>query len=171
MNAREYAVTEHLRDGRSIEIRALQPADRTGWKDFMARTSDEARYRRFFTPKHSFDEQEIDFHVNVDFVRHVALVAVLGNGEEAIGIGGARFVMTEPGSADIAFQVDDAHQGLGLGVLLMRHLVILARDAGLVRLTAEVLAENAPMLKVFERCGLPMTKRRDGGLLHVVLTL
>ena len=67
--------------------------------------------------------------------------------------------------------MDDAHQRLGIGALLMRHLVILARDAGLTRLTAEMLAENTPMLKVFQRCGLAMATRREGALLHVVLTL
>jgi GNAT superfamily N-acetyltransferase len=122
-------------------------------------------------PKRSFDEQEIDFHVNVDFVNHVALAAVLDSGPEEIGIGGARYIVTEPGSANTAFQLDDAHQGQGIGTRLMRHLVILARDAGLTRLTAEVLAENTPMLKVFERCGLPMAVRSESGLLHVTLTL
>lgn len=171
MNARDYVAVENLRDGRAVSIRAIRPSDRAAWLAYMARTSDESRYRRFLTPKRSFDEQEIDFHVNVDFVRHVALTAVLGDGAEAVGVGGARYIVMEPGSATISFQVDDAHQRLGIGALLMHHLVILARDAGLTRLTAEMLAENTPMLKVFQRCGLAMATRREGALLHVVLTL
>ena len=53
----------------------------------------------------------------------------------------------------------------------MRHLVAIARDAGLKALVAEVLPENAPMLKVFERCGLTMTTRREAGVVHVTLDL
>jgi hypothetical protein len=53
----------------------------------------------------------------------------------------------------------------------MRHLVVLARAAGMKALIAEVLPENAPMLRVFERSGLPMTTRRDAGVVHVALDL
>lgn len=171
MNASEYSATERLRDGRILEVRALQPTDRDEWLSAVAHTSDEARYRRFFYAKRHFSEQEVDFYLNVDFVHHVALAAGLRREGKLIGVGIARYVVTEPGSANIAFQVDDAHQGLGIGTWLMRHLVILARDAGLKQLTAEVLAENAPMLKVFERCGLPMATHREAGVVHVVLTL
>ncbi|MFT3816147.1 MAG: GNAT family N-acetyltransferase [Rubrivivax sp.] len=171
MNAREYTATEHLRDGRAIEIRALQPSDREGRLAYMARTSDDARYRRFLTPTRSFDEQTIDFYVNVDFVRHVAITAVLHDGAEAVGLGGARYIVTEPGCASIAFLVGDAHQGLGIGTRLRHHLILIARDSGLARLTAEVLADNTPMLKVFERCGLPMAKRREPGLIRIAMDL
>ena len=171
MNAADYHVIERLRDGRDIEIRALKPEDRKGWLEYMGRMSDETRFRRFFTAKRDFSEKEIDFHVNVDFVHHVALVAVLGEGEGAIGVGGARYVSQTPGRATVAFLVDDDHQGLGIGKRLMRNLVALARAAGIEELDAEVLPENQPMLKVFAQCGLPMKTRRADGLLYITLTL
>ena len=68
------------------EIRALEPADRAGWLEYIERTSDAARYRRFFAPKRTFSEQEIEFHLNVHFLRHVALVAVLEeDGRDIVG--------------------------------------------------------------------------------------
>jgi RimJ/RimL family protein N-acetyltransferase len=171
VNAAGYSAVERLRDGRQVEIRALGPADRAGLLDAVAQMSEEARYRRFFAPKRTFSEREIEFYVNVDFVSHVALVAVLEEGGRPVIAGGARYIASEPGRAEIAFAVDDPHQGLGIATRLMRHLVKIARAAGLAELHAEVLPDNTPMLAVFARSGLPMRQTRDGGVVHVALAL
>ena len=71
----------------------------------------------------------------------------------------------------MAFAVIDPYQGHGLGTILMHHITSLARGAGLRDLVAEVLPENAPMLKVMEKSGLPMTTNRDAGVVHVTLSL
>ena len=171
MKAARYSAVERLRDGREIEIRALRPADRDGLRAAFDRTSEESRYRRFFAPKRTFTEKEIEFYLNVDFVDHVALVAELGEDGRPVIVGGGRYIVSGPGRAEVAFAVDDPHQGLGIATRLMRHLVAIAREAGLRELTAEVLPDNAPMLKVFERCGLAATTRREGGVVHVTLAL
>ena len=69
-----------MRDGRRVEIRALRPADRDDLIAAVGRTSDQSLYRRFFGARRGFREQEIAFFVNVDFVDHVALVAVAEGG-------------------------------------------------------------------------------------------
>jgi GNAT superfamily N-acetyltransferase len=171
VNPADYSVVERLRDGREVEIRALRPADRAGMRAALLRTSEESRYRRFFAPKRSFSEKEIAFYLNVDFVSHVALVAVLEEGGHPEIVGGGRYIVSEPGRAEIAFAVDDPHQGLGIASRLMRHLVGIAREAGIKELVAEVLPDNAPMLKVFERCGLAATTRREGGVVHLTMEL
>ena len=171
MNAADYSAVERLRDGRRVEIRALRPTDRDGLAASVRRTSEETRYRRFFAPKRSFSEKEIEFYLNVDFVSHVALVAVLEEAGQSVIVGGGRYIVSEPGRAEVAFAVDDPHQGLGIATRLMRHLVALARAAGLRELTAEVLPDNAPMLKVFEALRLAATTRREGGVVHVTLQL
>ncbi|MCL4798076.1 MAG: GNAT family N-acetyltransferase [Burkholderiales bacterium] len=167
MDASLYSVVETLRNGREIQIRALEPADRAGLLEAVAGMSPEARYRRFFAPKRDFTEKEIDYYLNVDFVEHVALVAVL---DGAI-VGGGRYIVSAPGRAEVAFSVDDARRSQGIGSALMRHLVFIAREAGIRELIAEVLPDNASMLKVFERSGLAMTARRDAGVVHVTLDL
>lgn len=171
MNASHYSVLERLRDGRQVEIRAQRPEDLPGLRETAKRMSPETIYRRFFAPKRSFTEKEIDFYLNVDFVSHVALVAVLQEAGRAVIVGGGRYIGTGPGCAEVAFAVDDPHQGLGIATRLMRHLVGIARENGIAQLTAEVLAENSPMLKVFERCGLAAKTRREGGVVHVTLDL
>jgi GNAT superfamily N-acetyltransferase len=171
VKAADYSAVEPLRDGRRLEIRALRPADRDGLAASVRRTSEETRYRRFFAPKRSFSEKEIQFYLNVDFVSHVALVAVLEEGGHPEIVGGGRYIVSELARAEIAFAVDDPHQGLGIASRLMRHLVGIAREAGIKELVAEVLPDNAPMLKVFERCGLAATTRREGGVVHLTMKL
>ena len=85
--------------------------------------------------------------------------------------GGARYVVIKPGQAEVAFAVVDQFQGQGVGSALLRHLSSLARKAGLQEFVAEVLAENVPMLKVFEKSGLEGTTRRESQTIHVVLRL
>lgn len=86
-------------------------------------------------------------------------------------VGGGRYIATPTGQAEVAFAVDDDHQGLGIASALMRHLVRIASAGGVQQFTAEVLPANAPMLKVFEHCGLAMKGQRAPDVLHITLDL
>jgi RimJ/RimL family protein N-acetyltransferase len=165
-----YSATETLRDGRTVEIRAQRSEDREGMHAAITRFSSESLYRRFFGVRREFSEKETDYFLDIDFVNHVALVVVVANdvGPPTI-VAGGRYVVVRPGQAEVAFAIIDAYQGLGIGSALMRHLATLGREAGLHEFIAEVLAENAPMLKVFKRSGLAMNTRREGTVMHVTL--
>jgi GNAT superfamily N-acetyltransferase len=171
--ASEYSAVEPLRDGRRVEIRALKPDDREGLVAAVGRTSDQSLYRRFFGAKRDFSEREIAFFLNVDFVNHVALVAVLEEDGRPVIIAGGRYVVVQPGKAEVAFAVVDQYQGQGIGAALLRHLAAIARAAGLIitELIAEVLPENTAMLKVFEKSGLHVSTRREPRVVHVALAL
>jgi len=171
LQARDYSATETLRNGRAIEIRALRPEDRAGLLAAVGRTSDQSLYRRFFAFKRGFTDQEVDFYLNVDFVGHVALVALLEDNGRPVIVGGCRYIVGPPGQAEVAFAVDDAHQGQGVGTALMRHLVAIARGAGLKELIADVLPENTAMLKIFRASGLRINTERDPEATHLVLYL
>lgn len=171
MDPARYSATETLRDGGSIEIRALKPADRDELLAAVRRMSDQSVYRRFFSPKQTFTDQEVAYYVNVDFVNHVALVAVLEEDGRSVIVGGTRYIVSEPGRAEVAFAVDDAHQGQGIGALLMKHLAVIARRAGLKELFAEVLPTNIAMLKVFEKSRLSATTKREQGVVQVTMRI
>lgn len=110
--------------------------------------------------------------MNVDFVDHVALLAVGDENGRPVVIGGGRYiVMPQTARAEVAFAVVDQYQGQGIGAAMMRHLVILARNAGLEELVADVLASNTAMLKVFENSGLPMTTARESEMVRVAVRL
>ena len=169
--ASEYSAVEPLRDGRRVEIRALKPDDREGLVAAVGRTSDQSLYRRFFGAKRDFSEREIAFFLNVDFVNHVALVAVLEEDGRPVIIAGGRYVVVQPGKAEVAFAVVDRYQGRGIGAALLRHLAAIARAAGLEELIAEVLPDNIAMLKVFEKSGLRVSTTREPRVVHVTLGL
>jgi RimJ/RimL family protein N-acetyltransferase len=169
--AAAYSVNETLRDGRSVAIRALRPEDRNAMLSAVSRVSAESLYRRFFGPKRRFTEKETDFFVNVDFVTHVALVAVIDEGGQVAIIGGGRYIVSQPGTAEVAFAIIDEYQGQGIGTALLRNLVLIAREGGLQQLVAEVLPENAPMLKLFRKCGFGVKKSSGAGVVHLELDL
>jgi RimJ/RimL family protein N-acetyltransferase len=169
--AAHYSAFETLRDGRRIKIRALRPDDRAALVAAVARSSAQSLYRRFFEIKRHFTEPEIEFFLNVDFVNHVALVAVVEENGRPVVIGGARYVAVQPGKAEVAFALIDEYQGHGIGAALLRHLAAIARNAGLEELIAEVLPDNLPMLKVFEKSGFPMSRKHDFQAVHVSLRL
>ena len=164
-----YHVTETLSDGRKVEIRAARPEDRESLLAAVQRASPETLYHRFFAVKRTFSEQELHFFLDVDFVNHVVLVAVANEGGRPAIVGGCRYVVVEPGCAEVAFSGIDEYQKKGLGTALMRHIAAIGREAGLKELVAEVLADNAPMLRVFERSGLAMTAKHEGTVVHVSL--
>lgn len=171
MDAAKYEAIEALRDGRRIRIRSLRSYDRAGLLAAVGQSSPQSLYRRFFSPKRDFTEEEIARFVNVDFVNHVALVAALEEGGREVIIGGGRYVVGDPGKAELAFVVVDQFQRQGVGAALMRHLAAIARDAGLKELTAEVLPENIPMLRVLEKSGLRLNAVHESGLVHIELRL
>jgi RimJ/RimL family protein N-acetyltransferase len=165
-----YSVTEHLRDGREVEIRALRSEDKDDMLAAVGRTGRESLQRRFFVVKRGFSEREIAFFMNIDFVNHVALAALADEDGRKVIIGGGRYIITDPGKAEIAFVVIDDYQGQGVGTLLMRHLAVIARKAGLKELIAEVLPENAAMRKVFSKFGFQPRRGQDPKVVHLVLT-
>ncbi len=167
----KYSAIEALHDGRRFEIRALRPDDRADLLAAVSRTSGQSLYRRFFAVRRGFTEPEVAFFLNPDFVDHVALVAVVEESGRPVIVGGGRYVVVQPGKAEVAFAVVDQYQGQGIGAALMRHLAAIARGAGLEELIAEVLPDNIPMLKVFEKSGFRLSTKREPQVVHVVLRL
>jgi GNAT superfamily N-acetyltransferase len=132
-------------------------------------------YSRFLSHRKIVSDKELWQVINADFERNVALLATIGSGEDEIVIGGATYfgVDAQPGarSAEMAFTVEEDYQGFGIGACLMRHLIGIARENGMTRLEAYVLARNLPMLKVFKRSGLPVTTQQKGDVVHLAMEL
>jgi RimJ/RimL family protein N-acetyltransferase len=166
-----YSAIERLGNGRQVEIRALRPEDQDQLVAAIGRASTQSLFRRFFAAKRSFTEQEIAFFLKIDFVNHVALIAVADENGRPVIVGGGRYIVAQPGQAEVAFAVIDQYQGQGIGAALMRHLVAIARQAGLKELVAEVLPDNLAMLRVFEKSGLPCSTKRELRVVHVTLQL
>ena len=113
--AAKYSAVQQLRDCRQIEIRALRRVD--AMLAAIDRTGAQSLYRRFFGFKSRFSDREKTFFLNVDFVSHVALVAVAQEDGRNVIVGGGRYVVVRPGTAELAFAVIDERQGQGIGAL------------------------------------------------------
>jgi len=149
-----------LPDGAEVLIRSLRPGDRAAFAEAMESMSARSRYLRFAAPKPRFSDKELDFLTQVDGDRHVALVALAGESQRGLGV--ARYVRVDDGTADVAIGITDAWQRRGLGRLLLSRLIDRARAAGLAALTATALAENEGSLRMLHGAGFMLTTR--GGI-------
>lgn len=169
---RDYKVTTHLSDGEPLLIRAIRPDDKQALREGIQRASPESAYHRFFQSKHDLSDRELVYFTEVDFVHHVALVAVLVTSQLPVGVGRYVELPDEPGRvAELAFAVDDDHQGRGIATLLLTHLTEIARAAGLTEFQATVLADNENMLNVLSRSTLPQRQEPAGDIIDIRLSL
>ena len=166
----KFHATETLHDGSVVEIRALRPQDKEEILSLYAHASADSLYHRFFAVKRTFSEKEQHYYFDdIDFINHVVLIAIeTVDGQPRI-VGGVRSIITEPGKAEVAFSVADDHQHHGLGMALMHHIAAIAREAGIKEFIAEVLADNRPMLGVFEHSGLDVKMRHENSVVHVTM--
>ena len=174
-HARDYSVSDVLKDGTRVTIRAIRPDDRNRFLIAFRLLEKDSIYTRFFSHRNDLSDAEIDRAVTVDFVREVALVVTTETARGEIIVASGRYVATdEPSterSAELAFVVEEDYQGRGIASRLLANLAALARDQSLARFEADVLSTNSPMLAVFKRCGFPMRQRRQGGTIHLSLAL
>ncbi len=157
-----------LRDGGTAHVRPIRPDDADAVAAFHDRQSDESRYFRFFAPMPRLSRRDLARFTQVDHVDRVALVATVG--EDIVGIARFDAAPVRPGrprSAEVAFNISDAHQGRGLGSVLLEHLAAAARERGIRRFTADVLPTNAKMIGVFREAGFEVRQGFSDGVLDV----
>jgi len=170
-----YSVTERLRDERLLTIRAVRPDDKGLVVEALPKISADSIYRRLFAVKKDLSDEDLKRATEVDFVDVVQLVAVLDkDGREQLA-GGGRYMRTGPSGtghkAEVAFLVTDPFQGLGIASRIFKHLVAIAREAGITQFEAEVLPANEAMLKVFTRSGIPVARTRTHEFVYVLMDL
>ncbi len=149
-----------LKDGRVAQLRPIHPEDAEKLVAFYGRVSDESKYYRFFAPYPKLSPRDIERFTTVDLDRRVAFVVTLH--DEMIGIG--RYDAVSDTAAEVAFLVEDAHQGRGVGQLLLEHLAQAGRERGIQRFTADVLPSNTRMLQVFREMGYEVQGSVEDGV-------
>ncbi|MCY7396523.1 MAG: GNAT family N-acetyltransferase [Nocardioides sp.] len=150
-----------LRDGSTAHIRPITADDAELLVDFYARVSDESKYYRFFSPMPRLSERDVARFTQVDHVQRVALVLILQGRMIAVG----RFDVVRDGEAEVAFLVEDAHQGRGIAQLLLEHLAQAAREREIDKFVAEVLPDNTRMIQIFREAGYRVASGYEDGVL------
>jgi acetyl coenzyme A synthetase (ADP forming)-like protein len=160
-----------LRDGTTLRLRPPRRDDAEELLAFFNRLSQESLYRRFHGLP-SLGPGLIEPVLEPDWVERGSLVGTLAeDGSERVVALGSYARLRDPEIAEVAFAVADELQGRGVGTRLLEQLAGLAGEVGIRSFLAEVLAENRPMLRVFEDAGFEQTREFEGGNMEVRLTL
>src|SRR5271170_2667805 len=161
-----------LADGTTVEIRPAGPADFDAAKAMHEAMSPDNTYMRFFSLSKLSAENEAQRICREPRPGRAALLALSAG--EIVGcasydaLGGP----ADPGSvAEVAFAVADHMHHRGIATLLLEHLVSFARSHQITVFTAQTLAENTPMLKVFADAGLPVHRHSEDGVMEMTIPL
>ena len=163
-----------LKNGLPVTLRELRPDDRERMAKAVRGLDAQSIYTRLFSHRKELTEGGLDRIMRVDPQSEVVIVTTTGSGADEAIIGAGRYVVTAEApvrKAEIAFTVEEDYQGQGVAGHLFAALVEAARQRGVTVFEADVLAENPSMLRVFERTGLPLRKRSEGGVVHLELAL
>ncbi|MFJ5530764.1 GNAT family N-acetyltransferase [Streptomyces sp. NPDC093261] len=165
-----------LRDGGTARIRPITVDDAERLVSFYEQVSAESKYYRFFAPYPRLSARDVHRFTHHDFVDRVGLAATIG-GEfiatvryDRIGTDGMP-ASSPADEAEVAFLVQDAHQGRGVASALLEHIAAVARERGIRRFAAEVLPANAKMIKVFTDAGYRQKRSFEDGVVRLELDL
>ncbi|MGW4896505.1 bifunctional acetate--CoA ligase family protein/GNAT family N-acetyltransferase [Kitasatospora sp. NPDC004240] len=164
-----------LRDGGTARIRPITPEDAQRLVEFYEQVSDQSKYFRFFAPYPRLSDKDVRRFTHHDFVNRVGLAVVVRD----------HFIATvrydridaegrpsDTGTdAEVAFLVQDAHQGRGVASALLEHIAAVAQERGIRRFQAEVLPENRKMVKVFTDAGYTQRRSFADGVVHLEFDL
>ncbi|MFH9418531.1 bifunctional acetate--CoA ligase family protein/GNAT family N-acetyltransferase [Streptomyces rochei] len=161
-----------LRDGGTARVRPITVDDAERLVSFYEQVSDESKYYRFFAPYPRLSAKDVHRFTHHDFVDRVGLAATVG-GEfiatvryDRIGAGGTP-ASAPADEAEVAFLVQDAHQGRGVASALLEHIAAVARERGIRRFAAEVLPANTKMIKVFMDAGYTQKRSFEDGVVRL----
>ncbi|MEE1810903.1 bifunctional acetate--CoA ligase family protein/GNAT family N-acetyltransferase [Streptomyces sp. BE133] len=165
-----------LRDGGTARIRPITTDDAERLVSFYEQVSDESKYYRFFAPYPRLSDRDVHRFTHHDYVDRVGLAVTVG-GEFIATVRYDRIdergrpASAPADEAEVAFLVQDAHQGRGVASALLEHIAAVARERGIRRFAAEVLPANNKMIKVFRDAGYTQQRSFEDGSVHLTLDL
>ena len=158
-------------DGSEVLLRPIRPEDEPLEREMTASVSHESMRMRLLRPLKDIGHEWLTRFCNIDYDRHMAIIAEISENGKRKMIGVGRLVM-EPDfhSGEFAILVHDRYQRKGLGHKLVETLIGIGRDKGLDEIISEVLTDNEKMLKLAGKLGFT-TQRLAGGTTKITLKL
>lgn len=156
----EFKTSMILGDGTQINFRPIHPTDELRMRDLFYALSQETMYYRFMSRTKRVPRREIQNYV---FINHRTDITIVGtipeaNGDQIIAVGGY-YLDEKTNFAEVAFVVRDNWQNRGIGTFMMQHMATVARRNGITGFTAEVLRQNRPMQKIFNKLEYKVTSK------------
>jgi acyl-CoA hydrolase/GNAT superfamily N-acetyltransferase len=141
-----------FKGGIKAHIRPIKSTDEAMLRDLFYHLSESSVYFRYFSPRRSMPHSNLQQYINLEADRGLSLVVTIGPKENRKMIAEARYVFDERDSfPELAFMVDEAYQGKGIGSFLLDYLVESAAEQGIEGFRLDVLTSNEPMMKLLEK--------------------
>lgn len=163
----------YLFDGTPVTIRPIRADDKPMEQEFVQHLSADSRYKRFMSTLKELPPGKLKYLTEIDYVRHLALVAIVRREAQDVEIGVARYVAGPQGDdCEFAIAIDDEWQGSGVAGILMLSLIDAARARGMRRMEAFILASNDKMIKFARQLGFDVRRDADDpGMMHAQRSL
>ncbi len=154
--------------GVKIFLRPVKIDDEPILKEFFYSLSDQSIYRRFISSRKDMPHERLQDMVVIDYTREINVLSFIEGEQKDICVGlGQMGIDENTHTAEVAFTIREDFQNQGIGTTLLEYLTTLAKREGLLGFTAEVLVENRPMLRVFEKMGFNIQKRSSSGVFEL----
>lgn len=159
--------TMTLDDGTEINFRPVMPTDEPLMKALFYSLSTKSILQRFFFVVKAMPHEKLQKLVNVDYKNDMCIVGTIQEGEHEKMVAVGHY-MRNPANqlAEVAFLVSDDYQRRGIGTFLLHHMMKTAAQQGIQGFTAEVLAENRPMVHVLHKSGCEMKTAFSENVYH-----
>jgi acyl-CoA hydrolase/RimJ/RimL family protein N-acetyltransferase len=162
---------EHLetfrtsRKGMKIFLRPVKITDEGLMKDFFYSLSARSMHKRFMSFRVEMPHERLQQYLPVDYEKDMAITALVKDDENEIMVGlGQYFMNRDQHTAEVAIVVRDSFQQKSVGTEILFYLTSIARQRGLLGFTAEVLLDNEPMLRLFEKLGFDIDRRWEDNM-------
>jgi RimJ/RimL family protein N-acetyltransferase len=166
----DIAAAQVFKNGVQVRFRAIRPSDEEQMRRLFYRFSEESVYLRYFSPIKTMPHARMQEYVNIDYSTTLSIVGLVGEPGQGKIIAEARFAKrADSRFADIAFTVDECFHNLGIAAFMYDMLERTAKNRGLKGFTADVLATNKPMMKVFEKRGNIVRSRIEDGIYSLTI--
>ncbi len=149
-------------EGKEYLFRPMKPTDDELLKDLFYSLSDESRYKRFMSTRKDMPHERRQDFVQINYKKEMAIVVIdpeIEGPDRMVGEADYR-IKEGQNVAEVSVMVRDEYQARGIGTALLEHITMIAKNKGLYGFTAEVLADNKKMLRVFEKMGYDVEKKR-----------
>jgi acetyltransferase len=172
----EYVAPWTLHDGTAVLIRPIRPEDEPLLVEFHHTLSEQSVYQRYFHPfplSERIAHERLTRIAFINYEREMALVAERrdeAHKPHIIGVG--RLIKLRGGKeAEFAILISDEYQHQGLGTELLSRLVAIGRREGVKRIIADILPDNAAMIRVSEQVGFTCRYSAEDGVVKAELVL
>jgi len=149
-----------------IVVRPVKPVDERRIQEHFYNLEKDDVVARFFHEKTSFLQEEVEGVSQIDYIKDLTIVAVVGEFGfgQVVGIGE---YLVDPATnvAEVAFSISREYQKKGLGKILINKLASAARENGLSGLMAYTSPQNRGMVKLFNMLPYKVHTRFDEDML------